>query len=61
MSQLVLIGSGTDGPGLLRELEACREAAPHEARPESMWGVLRYVARPAEPVIGVPATGSDET
>ncbi|WP_327382879.1 CobW family GTP-binding protein [Streptomyces sp. NBC_01207] len=61
VSQLVLIGSGTDGPGLLRELQACREAAPHEARPESMWGVLRYVARPAEPVSGVPATGSDET
>ncbi|MFI8389772.1 CobW family GTP-binding protein [Streptomyces sp. NPDC085540] len=61
VSQLVLIGSGTDGPGLLRELEACREAAPHEARPESMWGVLRYVARPAEPGSGVPATGSGET
>ncbi|MGW6979748.1 CobW family GTP-binding protein [Streptomyces sp. NPDC054932] len=49
LTQLVLIGSGTDGAGLLRELEACRETAPHEARPESMWGVLRYVARPAEP------------
>lgn len=49
LTQLVLIGSGTDGPGLLGELEACREPAPHEARPESMWGVLRYVARPAEP------------
>ncbi|WP_405678187.1 GTP-binding protein [Streptomyces sp. NBC_00868] len=49
LTQLVLIGSGTDGPGLLSELEACREPAPHEARPESMWGVLRYVARPADP------------
>lgn len=49
LTQLVLIGSGTDGPGLLRELEACREPAPHEARPESMWGVLRYAARPARP------------
>ncbi|MFD3544635.1 CobW family GTP-binding protein [Streptomyces sp. NPDC058655] len=50
LSQLVLIGSGIDGPGLLRELEACREEAPHELGPESMWGVLRYVARrePAE-------------
>lgn len=47
LTQLVLIGSGTDGPGLLAELEACREPAPREARPESMWGVLRYVARPA--------------
>ncbi|MGR4884677.1 CobW family GTP-binding protein [Streptomyces sp. LARHCF249] len=49
LTQLVLIGSGTDGPGLLRELEACREGAPHELGPESMWGVLRYVAQPAEP------------
>ncbi|MEU9299825.1 GTP-binding protein [Streptomyces sp. NPDC048269] len=49
LTQLVLIGSGTDGPGLLRELEACREPAPHQVRPESMWGVLRYVARPADP------------
>lgn len=46
VNRLVLIGSGTDGPELLRELEACREPAPHEARPESMWCVLRYVARP---------------
>ncbi|MET9885909.1 GTP-binding protein [Streptomyces sp. NPDC006430] len=45
-SQLVLIGSGTDGPALLRELEACRERAPQLAPPESMWGVLRYVDRP---------------
>ncbi|MFJ8016829.1 CobW family GTP-binding protein [Streptomyces sp. NPDC096339] len=49
LTQLVLIGSGTDGPGLLRELEACREDAPQQLGPESMWGVLRYVARPSEP------------
>lgn len=49
LTQLVLIGSGTDGPALLRELEACREAEPRHARPESMWGVLRYVHRPAGP------------
>ncbi|MFF3013967.1 CobW family GTP-binding protein [Streptomyces sp. NPDC057939] len=53
-TQLVLIGSGIDGPGLLRELEACREEAPQDAGPESMWGVLRYVPRngaaePADP------------
>ncbi|MBT2450315.1 GTP-binding protein [Streptomyces sp. ISL-43] len=48
LTQLVLIGAGTDGPALLRELEACREAEPRHARPESMWGVLRYVHRPAE-------------
>ncbi|MET9320481.1 GTP-binding protein [Streptomyces sp. NPDC003038] len=46
LTQLVLIGSGTDGPALLRELEACREPAPQETPPESMWGVLRYVAQP---------------
>ncbi|MGW0389812.1 CobW family GTP-binding protein [Streptomyces sp. NPDC003042] len=46
-TQLVLIGSGIDGPALLRDLEACRETAPRKARPESMWGVLRYVPQPA--------------
>ncbi|MCX5375399.1 GTP-binding protein [Streptomyces sp. NBC_00091] len=48
-TQLVLIGSGIDAPGLLRELDACREPAPGRAGPESMWAVLRYVPRPAEP------------
>ncbi|MFE3790766.1 CobW family GTP-binding protein [Streptomyces goshikiensis] len=48
LTQLVLIGSGTDGPALLRELEACREPAPRQVPPESMWGVLRYVDRPAD-------------
>ncbi|MFE2551813.1 CobW family GTP-binding protein [Streptomyces sp. NPDC059355] len=51
-SQLVLIGAGTDGPALLRELEACREPAPQHAPPESMWGVLRYVDRPPQPEAG---------
>ncbi|GHE51660.1 CobW family GTP-binding protein [Streptomyces vinaceus] len=51
-SQLVLIGSGTDGPALLGELEACREPAPQHAPPESMWGVLRYVDRPPQPEAG---------
>ncbi|MFK0232882.1 CobW family GTP-binding protein [Streptomyces vinaceus] len=51
-SQLVLIGSGTDGPALLGELEACREPAPQDAPPESMWGVLRYVDRPPQPEAG---------
>ncbi|MFI5668660.1 CobW family GTP-binding protein [Streptomyces sp. NPDC051704] len=51
-SQLVLIGAGTDGPALLRELEACREPAPQHAPPESMWGVLRYVDRPPLPEAG---------
>lgn len=48
LTQLVLIGAGTDGPALLRALEDCREPAPQLARPESMWGVLRYVDRPAQ-------------
>ncbi|WP_405700597.1 CobW family GTP-binding protein [Streptomyces sp. NBC_00069] len=47
-SRLVLIGAGTDGAALLRELEACREPAPQHAPPESMWGILRYVDRPAQ-------------
>lgn len=60
-SQLVLIGSGTDAPALLRELEACREPAPQHAPPESMWGVLRYVDRPAQPDAGPePETEPDE-
>ncbi|MET9466509.1 GTP-binding protein [Streptomyces sp. NPDC006544] len=49
LTQLVLIGSGTDGPSLLRELEACREPEPQNTGPESMWGVLRYVHRPPAP------------
>lgn len=52
LTQLVLIGSGTDGSALLRELEACREPDPSRAAPETMWGVLRYVHRPAEPESG---------
>ncbi|MCJ0869181.1 GTP-binding protein [Streptomyces sp. AP-93] len=47
LTQLVLIGSGTDGPALLRELESCREPEPWRGTPESMWGVLRYVHRPS--------------
>ncbi|MEU8432668.1 GTP-binding protein [Streptomyces sp. NPDC029216] len=45
-TQLVLIGRGIDGGDLLDGLEACREPDPGRARPESMWGVLRYVPRP---------------
>ncbi|MET9696947.1 GTP-binding protein [Streptomyces sp. NPDC006529] len=52
-TQLVLIGRGTDGPALLRGLEACRESAPEDAPADSMWGVLRYVRQdapePADP------------
>ncbi|MFF1558763.1 CobW family GTP-binding protein [Streptomyces sp. NPDC058279] len=47
LTRLVLIGSDMDAGALLRELEACREPEPRRVNPESMWGVLRYVARPA--------------
>ncbi|WAU84445.1 GTP-binding protein [Streptomyces sp. Qhu-G9] len=42
LTQLVLIGSGIDALALGKELEACRDDAPH-ADERSMWGVLRYV------------------
>ncbi|MEU0211750.1 GTP-binding protein [Streptomyces canus] len=45
LTQLVLIGSGIDVPGLGKELEACRAHttdAPH-ADEAGMWGILRYV------------------
>ncbi|MFJ2830234.1 CobW family GTP-binding protein [Streptomyces sp. NPDC087263] len=42
LSQLVLIGSGIDTAALAKELEACKEDAPH-ADEHGMWGVLRYV------------------
>lgn len=48
-TELVLIGSGVDGPALLRELHAARATGPQDAPDErSMWGVLRYVPNPAE-------------
>ncbi|MER5732231.1 GTP-binding protein [Streptomyces sp. NPDC002138] len=53
-SQLVLIGSGTDGAALLSGLEACRESAPQDAPAESMWGVLRYVRQEAGDPAGEP-------
>ncbi|MEU1038800.1 GTP-binding protein [Streptomyces sp. NPDC005907] len=49
LTQLVLIGAGIDAHALGKELEACKEDAPH-ADEHSMWGVLRYVQeqRPQE-------------
>ncbi|MEU3992554.1 GTP-binding protein [Streptomyces platensis] len=47
-TQLVMIGSGIDAPALRKELEGCRDSAPSEADPNSMWGVLRYVAADEE-------------
>ncbi|WP_442811789.1 CobW family GTP-binding protein [Streptomyces sp. NBC_01288] len=45
LTQLVLIGTGLDMPALGKELEACRQDAPH-ADEHGMWGVLRYVQEP---------------
>ncbi|MDO0937189.1 GTP-binding protein [Streptomyces sp. DG2A-72] len=45
VTQLVLIGAGIDAPSLGKELEACKDDAPH-ADEHGMWGVLRYVQDP---------------
>ncbi|MFF4824506.1 CobW family GTP-binding protein [Streptomyces sp. NPDC001312] len=45
LTQLVLIGSGIDADALGKELEACKQHAPH-ADEHGMWGVLRYVRDP---------------
>ncbi|MER6379251.1 GTP-binding protein [Streptomyces sp. NPDC001250] len=47
LTQLVLIGSGIDAGALGKELEACKNDAPH-ADEHGMWGVLRYVPGPDE-------------
>ena len=44
LTQLVLIGSGTDTAALRKELAACEQNGPQDTPDEhSMWGVLRYV------------------
>ncbi len=47
LTQLVLIGSGTDAGALGKELASCRADGPRDAPAaadeHSMWGVLRYV------------------
>lgn len=45
LTQLVLIGSGIDTTALGKELQVCKDDAPH-ADEHSMWGVLRYVQGP---------------
>ncbi|MEV5878866.1 GTP-binding protein [Streptomyces sp. NPDC052101] len=45
LTQLVLIGSGIDAGALGKELEACKNDAPHTDE-HGMWGVLRYVQGP---------------
>ncbi|MEV3991349.1 GTP-binding protein [Streptomyces sp. NPDC049837] len=50
LTQLVLIGSGTNGEALHKALDDCRVTGPHDVPEEhTMWGVLRYVPEPAEP------------
>ncbi|TVZ88136.1 GTP-binding protein [Streptomyces sp. BK340] len=46
-TQLVLIGSGIEADTLGKDLEGCRNDAPH-ADEHGMWGVLRYVPGSAE-------------
>ncbi|GGP98814.1 CobW family GTP-binding protein [Streptomyces roseolilacinus] len=64
LTQLVLIGSGTDGEALLRALDGCRVAGPHDTPEDhALWGVLRYVPDPREgagPVTG-PGTPAYDT
>lgn len=49
LTQLVLIGSGIDGPALRKELADCERNGPQDAPDEhSMWGVLRYVQQNEE-------------
>ncbi|WP_175408459.1 GTP-binding protein [Streptomyces sp. TRM64462] len=49
LTQLVLIGSGTDGDALHKALDDCRVAGAHDMPEEHhMWGVLRYVPEPGQ-------------
>nr|WP_307813742.1 GTP-binding protein [Streptomyces sp. N35] len=45
LTQLVLIGAGIDVAGLEAGLERCADDVPQDVRPETMWGVLRFVRR----------------
>jgi G3E family GTPase len=47
LTQLVLIGAGIDTAGLAKQLDACKNDAPH-ADEHGMWGVLRYVQDPED-------------
>ncbi|MEU6092098.1 GTP-binding protein [Streptomyces sp. NPDC047085] len=53
-TQLVLIGSGIGADTLRKELEGCKNDAPH-ADEHGMWGVLRYVQGPDEADLEEPA------
>ncbi|MGW2912688.1 CobW family GTP-binding protein [Streptomyces asoensis] len=58
LTQLVLIGSGIDTAALGKELEACKDDAPH-ADEHGMWGVLRYVRAPDDDGVPAPGEGRD--
>ncbi|MFI1884815.1 CobW family GTP-binding protein [Streptomyces jumonjinensis] len=65
LTQLVLIGSGIDGPALTGRLAAARVTGPQDAPDErSLWGVLRYVPEtpygPGEPDAPAGAHETDE-
>ncbi|POX50696.1 cobalamin biosynthesis protein CobW [Streptomyces sp. Ru71] len=47
LTQLVLIGAGIDADALAKQLDACKNDAPH-ADEHGMWGVLRYVRDPGD-------------
>lgn len=57
LTRLVLIGSGIDTDTLGKELEACKNDAPH-ADEHGMWGVLRYVRGSGDPDVEDPDTGA---
>ncbi|CAL9557386.1 hypothetical protein SUDANB38_04591 [Streptomyces sp. enrichment culture] len=57
LTQLVLIGSGTDGQALLGALDGCRVAGPDDVPEDhALWGVLRYVPEPHEDAARAPGT-----
>ncbi|MFI5808043.1 CobW family GTP-binding protein [Streptomyces sp. NPDC051561] len=74
LTQLVLIGSGTDGAALHSGLTACRtdagvargedegegEDQDPGRRERAMWGVLRYVQQPEDPEGDDPVAGDPE-
>lgn len=59
LTQLVLIGSGIDQEALSAALTACEDASL-EADERGMWGVLRYVRDPDEPMDDEEAAPEEE-
>jgi G3E family GTPase len=63
LTQLVLIGSGTDGAALRARLAACRAdegAMPDDRSERAMWGVLRYVPQADDPELSDPEPSDPE-